>query len=128
MSSIPHFKKEFHVSHFEWNFFATSHGKGAVDGIGAIVKRKIWQMVKAQNLILNNAHDFYKLAKMNINGIYILYVSSRYIKNTTGFLSKIWANIKSIPGIKTSHYFSSFHENVLEIALTAQSSKHKINL
>ena len=25
-----------------WNFFATSHGKGPVDGIGGSVKRHVW--------------------------------------------------------------------------------------
>lgn len=48
---------------FRMEFFATSHGKGAVDGVGAVVKRKVWQLVKAQNLILKNARDFHKLAK-----------------------------------------------------------------
>ena len=28
-----------------WNFFATSHGKGAVDGIGGTVKRSVWRNV-----------------------------------------------------------------------------------
>lgn len=128
MSSISFFKEKFDLTHFEWNFFAAAHGKGAVDGIIAVVKRKIWQMVKAQNIVLDNAHDFFKLAKKNISGIFILYVSSTYIKNTTGFLSERLAIVKSIPGIKSNHYFSSLNENVLEIALTADSSKHTIYL
>ncbi|XP_049306174.1 uncharacterized protein LOC125776689 [Bactrocera dorsalis] len=128
LSIIPFFKEKLDLTNFEWNFFATAHGKGAVDGIGAVIKRKIWQMVKAQNIVLNNAHDFFKLAKININGISILYVSSTYIKNTTAFLSERWANVKSIPGIKSNHYFSFLNENELEIALTADSAKHKIYL
>ena len=30
-----------------WNFFATSHVKGAVDGIGGTVKCSVWRSVKA---------------------------------------------------------------------------------
>ena len=26
-----------------WNFFATSHGKGDVDGIGGTIKRTVWR-------------------------------------------------------------------------------------
>lgn len=128
MSSLPHFRKEFNVSHFEWNFFATSHGKGAVDGIGAVLKRKVWQMVKCKNLILNNAHDFFKLARKNIPSIYILYVSSTYIRNTTSSLLERWAHVSSIPGIKSNYYFASYEENALLMAFTADSKIKKINL
>jgi len=30
-----------------WNFFATSHGKGPVDGLGGSVKRSVWRHVKS---------------------------------------------------------------------------------
>ena len=30
-----------------WSFFATFHGKGAVDGIGGMVKRSVWRVVRA---------------------------------------------------------------------------------
>ena len=28
-----------------WHFFATSHGKGVVDGVGGVVKRLVWSAV-----------------------------------------------------------------------------------
>lgn len=88
LRSIPKFKNEFGVNHFEWNFFATSHGKGAVDGVGAIVKRKVWQLVRAQNLILKDAHDFYRPAKSNIDGVKLIYVTENDIKTTTQYLGE----------------------------------------
>ena len=39
-------ESECHVK-INWHFFATSHGKGAVDGIGGHVKRAVWNAVKA---------------------------------------------------------------------------------
>ena len=35
-----------------WNFFATSHGKGPVDGIGGAVKRYGWSAVKARKHVV----------------------------------------------------------------------------
>ncbi|XP_037050033.1 uncharacterized protein LOC119085183 isoform X2 [Bradysia coprophila] len=41
-----------------WNFFATSHGKGCVDGIGAVVKNRVKRIVKSRKAIVNCAQDF----------------------------------------------------------------------
>ena len=37
-----------HDLKIRWNFFATSHGKGVVDGIGGTLKRTVWRHVKAE--------------------------------------------------------------------------------
>lgn len=42
------FKYNFSV--MVWNFFAASHGKGAVDGIGGTTKRLVWTAVKLERL------------------------------------------------------------------------------
>ena len=41
-SNLYGWEKEFSVC-LTWNFFATSHGKGAVDGIGGTVKQNVWR-------------------------------------------------------------------------------------
>lgn len=40
------------------NFFASSHGKGVVDGIGRTVKRTVWHHVKAGKINVNTAQQF----------------------------------------------------------------------
>lgn len=39
--SLPDFISTFGCKVLECNFFASSHGKGAVDGVGATIKRKV---------------------------------------------------------------------------------------
>lgn len=39
-AAIPALQKKHHIT-IRWNFFATSHGKGPVDGIGGAVKRHV---------------------------------------------------------------------------------------
>lgn len=45
LSNLCFFEKDFN-SEVECNFFASSHGKGAMDGIGNTVKRNVWTAVK----------------------------------------------------------------------------------
>ena len=50
--------EEKHASKIRWNFFATSHGKGAVDGVGGVLKRRAWNKVKARQVVIQNAVEF----------------------------------------------------------------------
>ena len=50
--------EEKHASNIRWNFFATSHGKGAVDGVGGVLKRRAWNKVKARQVVIQNAAEF----------------------------------------------------------------------
>lgn len=74
IDSLTNFIAEFECDTIEWNYFASSHGKGAVDGVGAVLKRKVWQMTKTKKLLLHNAFDFYECAKNHVSGIRIMYV------------------------------------------------------
>lgn len=56
-NAIEHLEKKFELK-IIWNYFATSHGKGCVDGIGATVKSIVRKHVKARDCIVNNASDF----------------------------------------------------------------------
>ena len=46
------------ASNISWNFFATSHGKGAVGGVGGVLKRRAWNKVKARQVVIRNAAEF----------------------------------------------------------------------
>ncbi|CAB3977243.1 Hypothetical predicted protein [Paramuricea clavata] len=47
-----------HKIQITWNYFATSHGKGPVDGIGGAVKRQVWMTVKTRKHIVCDAKSF----------------------------------------------------------------------
>lgn len=53
----PIFEKKFKKKIF-WNFFATAHGKGCVDGIGATVKKRVKRLILSRKVIVNCAKDF----------------------------------------------------------------------
>jgi hypothetical protein len=42
-----------------WSFFAASHGKGPVDGVGGSAKRSVWQAILSREVdSVRNAADF----------------------------------------------------------------------
>ena len=46
-----------------WNFFATSHGKGPVNGIGGAVKQYVWTAVKQRKeIVVNRTSSFVEVA------------------------------------------------------------------
>ena len=48
----------------QWNFFATSHGKGVVDGVGGTIKRLVWKAFIARKAaVVGDAESFYRVAK-----------------------------------------------------------------
>ena len=58
MARFMEMSAEKHSSNISWNFFATSHGKGAVDGVGGVLKRRAWNKVKARQVVIRNAAEF----------------------------------------------------------------------
>ena len=45
-----------------WNFFATSHGKSAVDGIGGTLKIDVHTAALAKNIVMKNIDDIFDVA------------------------------------------------------------------
>ena len=54
---------EKHSINIERHFFATSHGKGCVDGVGGTVKRHVAQKVIQRKAVVKDAQSFYDCTK-----------------------------------------------------------------
>ena len=71
----------------QWNFFASGHGKGPVDGIGGSVKRTVWRAVQSRKAFVNDSKSFFDNAKTLNRSISILYLgkitSKSMVKNIT---------------------------------------------
>ena len=46
-----------------WHYFATSHGKGVVDGHGGTIKRLVWRQVKSGACHATIAREFFTVAE-----------------------------------------------------------------
>ena len=55
-----------------WNFFATGHGKGTVDGIGETLKRDLNTTILSKNIVIKNIDSLYDIASALSSKINIL--------------------------------------------------------
>jgi hypothetical protein len=60
---MKYLRQRFELSFLQWNFFSTSHGKGAVDGVGGSAKRTVWQKVQARKAVVSNAAAFARVLR-----------------------------------------------------------------
>jgi hypothetical protein len=95
-------KEDFKLEKLNWTFFATSHGKGAVDGIGFAVKRFTWNQVRSKKLIIRNASDFVQLCKeahdLGKLKPKVLLCTEDEINVTKEFMTKLWESCRAIKG------------------------------
>ena len=88
-----------------WNFSATSHGKGAVDGVGATVKREANQKTLTRRNAINNLDDF-EMAVLNLKNIKITKISEEevYERAAQLDLKELFENARAIPKITQCHF------------------------
>ena len=85
------FKKRFmgemsrkHQVGLNWNFTATSHGKGAIDGLGGTLKRIVWHRVKARQCEVRNSLEFVQVVQDSDCSIEVLHISKLEIEANYG--------------------------------------------
>lgn len=122
IESMNTLKAERGFTHLEWNFFAASHGKGAVDGLGGSVKRSVWTAVKARKAIINNAEEFYDLARRLSPKISFIFVSQKQIEEGKTMLDDRWKGLKNIPAILSKHFFQFEEGKSIYVARTSKSN------
>ncbi|CAM4792277.1 unnamed protein product [Rotaria magnacalcarata] len=79
-----------------WHFFATSHAKGVVDGIGGTVKRLVWQQILTKKEKCEKAVDFVNIAKSKTKVIIIDEITQEDIDKSTSELHSFFSNTASV--------------------------------
>lgn len=124
LSNLCFMPKDFGV-HGEWFFFATSHGKGAVDGVGAVVKRAVWSQVKQRKAEINDARDFATAASNVVKNINIMYLSEDEVDSNRVMLVNRWDLALGIDKLQSHHYFKGYNQQYLIKGLTFKSKPTK---
>ena len=62
-----------------WNFFATSHGKGVVDGIGGTAKRAVWRHIQSEKAHVTSAKEYAEVAQQRCPSIHVNYIANYVI-------------------------------------------------
>lgn len=110
-----------------WNFFASGHGKGAVDGIGGTVKRAVHQRIMSGNVKVYSAEEFNSCVNNSMKGISSTYVSVEDIKMLEQHLAPLWKkNVKAIPGLTKYFTYKKHSEKSIEALIVGSSNSGKI--
>ncbi|KAK0169394.1 hypothetical protein PV328_012113 [Microctonus aethiopoides] len=102
--NLLHHEEDFQIK-AEWNFFATSHGKGPSDGLGGTIKR----LASRANLQLpteqqiQTPEELCKWAQNHVQGITCHFVSNEQIRQSEKKLNKRFKNAVPIQGIRSCH-------------------------
>lgn len=97
---IRQVKKVFPEAEFlSWNFSAAGHGKGPMDGVGAVVKRTADKAV-AQYADLTNIEDFTALIQKNCPGVLMYQITSEAIETMRASVPN---NIPPIKDVMKTH-------------------------
>ena len=88
-----------------WHFFATSHGKGAIDGVGGTVKRLVYRGLMAEKWIPSpiDAKSFAECAISVCNGIKMVYRSKETVERDSSTFEERVFDISSIPNLRQIH-------------------------
>lgn len=88
-----------------WNFSATSHGKGPVDGIGGSLKRIATEKVRSRQVTINNAIDFFKAVQGTRIATTLMRSEHVQDRAISLGLAELFADAKAIKGISEQHWF-----------------------
>ena len=100
-----------------YDFFATSHGKGAVDGIGGSAKRGVMAKILSRKAIVKTAEEFASTGAAACPGIQFIYVSKQEVEGYREELDEIaFSGARYLPGIRKVHHMEVCHLylNILE--------------
>lgn len=81
-------------------FFASGHGKGAVDGIGGTVKGSVWRRARS-GAVINTALEFVTVAREACPQVHVEYVSKEEIDGEVLDLEDNWQNLETVPAIRS---------------------------
>ena len=112
-----------HKMTIHWSYFATSHGKGPVDGVGGALKREIWTKVKTRGSMVRNAAEFFDAHNKNSKVKLILMNTSDIEDRAKAMnLKDEWKSAKDVRGIMKFHHLQTVDEKVVGFRTTDESS------
>ena len=109
-----------------WNFFATSHGKGAVDGIGGTVKRSVWRNVRSTRITPTDAESYAALAKERNPNVTILFISSEEITQKSASKLPVWEKTIAIPNTLKFHCIKARNSKQLSVSTISTGDEFMI--
>jgi len=104
-----------------WKYFATSHGKGVVDGVGGRAKSLVRQKVMSKDecIIVNDSVSFAKVAAQLMPSTDVVHISQNEIDEVIANENP-WIDVPAMPGIHRVHVATcTYPDGILKLYRTA---------
>lgn len=82
-----------------WNFNESYHGKGPMDGIGAVVKHSVFMTCLREQVVVQNAKDFCEVAQRKCPSVTVIFRSAEALEEKCQEYIRIWQGAKDCSGI-----------------------------
>lgn len=114
---LPECEELFSIN-VKWNFFATSHGKSACDGIGGMIKRQaaIASLKRPYGDQIMTPKSLLKFCHENIKSVNCQHVDPEEIMSVRNGCKK---EAKTIPGTRSFHQFSVHNKQIIKCKNTS---------
>ena len=111
----------YHESDFgvqaEWHFSATSHGKGACDGVGGTVKRLAARasLQRPYEEQIMTPYQLFEWASSNVPGITFCYCSTEEYEEQKVHVEERFLKTRTIPGTRKHHSFMPLSKETIMV-------------
>ena len=122
-SNLQMWEQQFHTE-LKWHFFATSHGKGVVDGLGGTVKRSVWRYVRSGKAQATTALSFFQVAMDRNPNIHIHFIPKTHIEKNKATLDSHWDKTIPVPNTHKLHSVKPKGKHFLLVADTSDSQQY----
>lgn len=126
-SNLHLWEMEFDVE-LQWNFFATSHGKGVVDGLGGTVKRSVWRYVRNGSTNIASPVAFSEVAAHRNPNVHIKFISNVEILEPKCQLVIHWASTKPVPNTHGLHFVKACGDSHLVVGDTSDAIRKRVRI
>ena len=88
-----------------WKYFATSHGKGVVDGIGGAAKARVHEQIRSRGpgaVVVQNLFDFANVSAKLLKNVKVIHISKDEIESAISTM-KPWDFVLEAKGVTSCH-------------------------
>ena len=111
-----------------YDLFATSHGKGAVDGVGGTVKRQVMAEVITKKVIIKTAEDYADTAETVCPGVTIIHISKEEVLGMKEQLDEeVFTDTRTLNGTRKVHHLEVVGPSKVEYYPFKGSSIKKVH-
>ena len=113
----------------EWNFFATSHGKGACDGLAGSIKRQAYRasLQRANNNHIITPLSFFQWAKTSFKKINFAYCSQKEHDLHEEKYRHRFERTVTIKNTRQFHYYKPVDDTSLQCKFVSEDEKVFVN-